>query len=303
MTYAIETNGLSKKYGKRVALEGLTLQVTQGEVFGFLGPNGAGKTTAVKILTGLVMPNSGDARIFGLRPGDPVARQRIGFLPENFRFHDWLTGTELLHFHGRLVGLNGAQRLERVREVLKLAGLDGQGDKRVRAYSKGMQQRLGIAQALLGRPDLVLLDEPTSALDPLGRKEVRDLLRRLRGEGVTVFLNSHLLSEIEMVCDRVAIIDRGRVVRQGALGDLLAGEHELRITLDRVDSRAASILSQHGSVRRIDGQMVILEVPDVKIAPQVARGLMENGYELYSLTPIQRSLEELFAEAVTGGGG
>ena len=299
--FAIETKGLRKLYGNRMALEGLNLQVSQGEIFGFLGPNGAGKTTAMKILTGLVSPTSGEARIFGIVPEDPHARQSIGFLPEHFRCQDWRTGAELLGFHGRLSGMNAKQLRERIPEVLSLVGLEAHGDRRIRSYSKGMQQRLGIAQALLSNPDLVMLDEPTSALDPLGRKEVRDLLRRLRSDGITVFLNSHLLTEIELVCDRVAIIDRGRVVREGPLSQLLAGAHEIRIVLDRIDDALLASVAAFGSARDIDGRSLMLDVSDVEIAPRVARCLMEKGYEIYSLTPIQRSLEEIFAEAVEGG--
>ncbi|MBI4320565.1 MAG: ABC transporter ATP-binding protein [Chloroflexi bacterium] len=300
---AIETDELRKLYGNKVALEGLTLQVARGEVFGFLGPNGAGKTTAVKVLAGLVAPTAGAARIFGRPPGEPATRRHIGFLPEHFRFQDWLTGAELLDFHGRLCGLKPEHRRARVHELLVLVGLEEHGDRRIRSFSKGMQQRLGIAQALVGHPDLVLLDEPTSALDPLGRKEIRDLLRALRGDGTTVFLNSHLLTEIEMVCDRVAIIDRGRVVREGALGKLLAGEHELRIILDRIDATALGVLAAFGAARQVDARTVSLEVPDVAVAPKVARCLLDKGYELYGLTPIRRSLEDIFAEAVEGGEG
>ncbi|MBI2955251.1 MAG: ABC transporter ATP-binding protein [Chloroflexi bacterium] len=300
---AIEINGLRKLYGTKVALEGLTLQVAQGEIFGFLGPNGAGKTTTLKILVGLIAPSAGEALIFGRSPRERAVRRRIGFLPEHFRFQDWLSGSELLSYYGHLCGMGAAQRQARIPTVLALVGLDGHGDKRVRAYSKGMQQRLGIAQALLSQPDLILLDEPTSALDPLGRKEVRDLLRRLRDEGVTVFLNSHLLGEIELVCDRVAIIDKGRVVREGPLKRLLQGEHELRITLDRIDGEVLAALAAFGEVRQVDGRTLALQVPDVGAAPRVARCLMEKGYDIYGLTPLHQSLEEIFAQAIKGGDG
>lgn len=185
-------------------------------MFGFLGPNGAGKTTTVKILLGLVSATSGQARLFGEPVGDAESRRRVGYLPENFRFHEWLTGAELLDFHARLAGMGRHERERRIPEVLELVGLGGRGDDLVRSYSKGMTQRIGLAQAVIHAPDLVLLDEPTSALDPVGRREVRDLIRSLRAQGMTVFLNSHLLSEVEMVCDRVAIVDRGQVVRSGA---------------------------------------------------------------------------------------
>src|SRR6185436_4102103 len=196
-TPAIEITHLHKAYGRKIALHDLDLTVQPGEVFGFLGPNGAGKTTTVKVLLGLVHPTRGEARIFGQPAGDPDARRRIGYLPENFRFHDWLTGADLLDFHCRLARLTAEERRERIPRVLDQVGLSGRGQDRVRGYSKGMTQRIGIAQAIIHEPDLVLLDEPTSALDPVGRREVRDLIHGLRARGMTVFLNSHLLSEVE----------------------------------------------------------------------------------------------------------
>ena len=203
---AIATSSLRKDFGTRVALHDLTLAVQPGEVFGFLGPNGAGKTTAMKILLGLVRPTGGEALVFGRSPAEPAARRRVGYLPEHFRFQEWATGAELLDFHGRLAGLGGSELAGRIPELLERVGLAGRGGERVRRYSKGMTQRLGLALALLARPDLVLLDEPTSALDPVGRREVRELVRELAAGGVTVFLNSHLLTEVEAVCDRVAIV-------------------------------------------------------------------------------------------------
>ncbi|MBI4494931.1 MAG: ABC transporter ATP-binding protein [Chloroflexi bacterium] len=295
---AIETAGLRKEYGRKVALHDLSLAVQRGEVFGFLGPNGAGKTTTVKILTGLVRPTAGQARIFGLPAGDPVARRRIGYLPEHFRFHDWLTGADLLDFHGRLAGLSAEERRARIPEVLHLVGLAGRGGERIRNYSKGMAQRIGLAQALLHRPDLVLLDEPTSALDPLGRREVRDLIRGLRAEGLTVFLNSHLLSEIEMVCDRVAIVDRGRVVRSGRLADLVGGAPELRLLLDRVDDALLAALGEYGEVLAVEPASVTLGVPDLEVAPAIAETIVRAGYRLFGLIPVQRSLEDVFVSLV-----
>src|SRR6185503_1369667 len=196
----------------------------------------------------LVSATRGDARIFGQPAGDPEARRRIGYLPENFRFHDWLTGVGLLDFHGRLARLSKAEREERIPSVLELVGLSGRGNDRIRGYSKGMTQRIGIAQAIIHEPNLVLLDEPTSALDPVGRREVRDLIRDLRARGMTVFLNSHLLSEVEMVCDRVAIVDGGRVVRSGRLSDLVGGVPEIRVTLDRLDAIALDLAGRFGEI-------------------------------------------------------
>src|ERR1700682_3868084 len=248
LTPAIETVGLRKEYGRKLALHGLDLVVQPGEVFGFLGPNGAGKTTTIKVLLGLVRPTSGEARLLGRPAGEAEARRRIGYLPENFRFHDWLTGAALLEFHARLAGLSPAVRRTRIPAVLEQVGLAGRGSDRIRGYSKGMTQRIGLAQAIIHEPDLVLLDEPTSALDPVGRREVRGLLRSLGERDMTVFLISHLLSEVEMVCDRVAIVDGGRVVRSGRLTDLIGGVLELRVTVDRVDPVVLDLLRAHGTL-------------------------------------------------------
>jgi ABC-2 type transport system ATP-binding protein len=302
---AIAVQGLRKEYGRKVALHDLTLTVRPGEVFGFLGPNGAGKTTTIKILTGLVSATSGEARLFGKPVTDRNARARVGYLPEHFRFHDWLTGAGLLDFHGRLSSLSAEERRSRIPEVLRLVGLTGRGDEKVRGYSKGMQQRLGLAQAILHRPDLVLLDEPSSALDPVGRREVRDLIRQLQSEGVTVFLNSHLLGEVEMVCDRVAIVDHGRVVREGTLAEVVGGAPEVRLTVDRADAALLAALGSHGEVLNVEptdgGQVVVvLGISDLEQVPAVARTIVSQGVALYGLVPSRRSLEEVFVSLVEG---
>jgi ABC-2 type transport system ATP-binding protein len=298
VTLAIETIALRKEYGRKIALHGLDLTVQPGEVFGFLGPNGAGKTTTVKILLGLVRSTSGQARLFGRPAGDAEARQRIGYLPENFRFHDWLTGAALLEFHARLAGVSPAERRERIPKVLDLVGLSGRGSDRIRAYSKGMTQRIGLAQAIIHEPDLVLLDEPTSALDPVGRREVRDLIRTLKARGMTIFLNSHLLSEVEMVCDRVAIVDRGRIVRSGPLTELIGGVPEIRVTVDRIDPGLLELLAAQGTITRVQECTVTLSVDDLEMAPKVADALVRGGYRLYGLVPSHQSLEDLFLSLV-----
>jgi ABC-2 type transport system ATP-binding protein len=295
---AIATSALRKTYGQRTALHDLTLEVGAGEVFGFLGPNGAGKTTAMKILLGLVRPSGGQALVFGRPPAEPAARRRIGYLPEHFRFQEWATGAELLHFHGRLSGMPAAERAERIPGVLERVGLDGRGGERVRRYSKGMTQRLGLGLALLHRPDLVLLDEPTSALDPVGRRDVRELVRELAAGGVTVFLNSHLLTEVEVVCDRVAIVSQGRVIASGLLDDLAGAVTQLRLLLDRVDADLLALVRRHGEVARVDGTAVTLDVDDLDVAPDLADVLVGSGYRVYGLVPVQRSLEDVFVDLV-----
>jgi ABC-2 type transport system ATP-binding protein len=298
---AIETVNLRKEYGRTVALHDLSLSVQPGEVFGFLGPNGAGKTTTVKILLGLVKPTSGQARVFGQSTADSESRRAVGYLPENFKFQDWMTGQSLLELHADLADMPADERDRRIPDVLRLVGLEGRSDDRIRTYSKGMTQRIGLAQAILHRPRLVLLDEPTSAMDPLGRREVRDLIRRLRAEGMTVFLNSHLLSEVEMICDRVAIVDKGRVVRSGRLEDLVGGSPELRITVDVVDRDLLTILARFGEVLQVDDTTVTLGVDDVDVASIVTDVLPRSGYRLYSVVPVQKSLEEVFFSLVEGG--
>jgi ABC-2 type transport system ATP-binding protein len=294
---------LRKEYGRKIALHGLDLSVQPGEVFGFLGPNGAGKTTTVKILLGLVRPTSGEARLFGKLAGDAEARRKVGYLPENFRFHDWLTGEALLDLHARLAGVGLEERRERIPRVLDLVGLHGRGGDRIHAYSKGMTQRIGLAQAIIHEPELVLLDEPTSALDPVGRREVRDLIRGFRARGMTVFLNSHLLSEVEMVCDRVAIVHRGRVVRSGRLQDLLGGVPELRVTVDRVDPRLLDMVSCFGKILEVKDSTLTLGVETTDAAPQLADALVRAGYCLYALVPSHQSLEDVFISLVEGSTG
>jgi ABC-2 type transport system ATP-binding protein len=222
----------------------------------------------------------------------------VGYLPENFRFHDWLTGAELLDLHARLAGIDSTERKRRVPEVLERVGLSGRGGDRIRSYSKGMTQRIGLAQAIIHAPDLVLLDEPTSALDPVGRREVRDLIRSLRGQGMTVFLNSHLLSEVELVCDRVAIVDRGRVVRSGRLEELLGGMPELRVSVDRLDEGLLAIMAQHGRVLDTHDATVVLGVDDLSIAAQLSQVLVRAGYCLYAMVPSHQSLEDVFVSLV-----
>ncbi|HVB37898.1 MAG TPA: ABC transporter ATP-binding protein, partial [Vicinamibacterales bacterium] len=216
---AIQAEGLRKEYGSKVAVSRLSLSVPVGTIFGFLGPNGAGKSTSIKMLLGLVRPTSGQAIVLGAPSGDVETRRRIGFLPEHFRFYDWLTPSELLRLHGRLCGMSAHRLSERVPALLDLVGLTPHRDKRLGAFSKGMMQRIGLAQALIHEPDLVFLDEPTSGLDPLGRRLVRDIIRAERDRGATVFLNSHLLSEIEVTCDEVVFIRDGEVVATRNLRD------------------------------------------------------------------------------------
>ena len=241
----IETDGLAKRYGRTDALVDLSMQVDAGEVFGFLGPNGAGKTTAVKLLLGLARPTGGGGTVLDAPIGDRLARRRIGYLPELFRYQPWLRAREVLALHGRLIGGGADRSRAAIDRVLDEVGLLDRADDVVGAFSKGMQQRLGLGVALLGSPALIVLDEPTSALDPVGRADVRSIIRRARDAGATIFLNSHLLTEVERVCDRVAIVDHGRVLASGRLDDLL-GEPTVRIRRVRA---AAGRGGRPGAVR------------------------------------------------------
>ena len=300
---AIDAENLRKVFGDNIAVKGLTLQVRQGEVFGFLGPNGAGKTTSIKMLLGLVSPTSGSARLLGLPLGDRAARARMGFLPEHFRFHDWLTAGEFLRLHAQLYGMSDERIRGRLPELLDLVGLTPFAGKQLRTFSKGMLQRVGLAQALLNDPALVFLDEPTSGLDPVGRRLVRDIIRDLRTRGTTVFLNSHLLSEIEITCDRVAFIKHGEVVRVSELGKLVDGATSVSIRAQGLTPPVMSGLERWGHGVRADGSQVTMTVEDEECLPAIARYLVEQGVDVYALTPQHLSLEELFIQIVGTDGG
>lgn len=300
---AIQTERLSKIYGKTTAVRGLSLEVGRGEVFGFLGPNGAGKTTAVKMLLGLAAPSGGHGMLLGRPIGDPQVRARVGFLPEHFRFHEWLTAGEFLQVHGQLYGMGGEDLKARCAELLELVGLTPFGGKQLRTFSKGMLQRAGLAQALLNRPELVFLDEPTSGLDPIGRRLVRDVIRGLRDEGATVFLNSHLLSEVEITCDRVAFIKHGEVLRTSRLDALAAGQTSVTIRAAGLTAELVGGLSRWGSDVRADGEQVTLVLAAEESLPEIARYLVEGGAQLYALAPQHISLEDLFIETVGTDGG
>jgi len=300
---AIETDQLRKVFGDQAAVKGLTLRVERGEVFGFLGPNGAGKTTSMKMLLGLVAPTSGTASLLGAPIGDIATRARVGFLPEHFRFQDWLTAREFLRLHGQLIGMGSRDLQTRQEELLERVGLSPFGNKLLRTFSKGMLQRIGLAQALLNRPALVFLDEPTSGLDPVGRRLVRDIIRELKDQGTCVFLNSHLLSEIEITCDRVAFIRHGEVIRAIEMASL-------EKNLSRVTIRAAALtpetvagLARWGeNIQSANGQLVMTLQREQDL-PEITRYLVAQKVEVYAITPNRLSLEEIFIETVGEDGG
>ncbi len=306
---AILTEHLRKEYpsrgdgGKFVAVADLTLTVPRGQIFGFLGPNGAGKTTTINMLLGNVYPTSGHGMLLGMPIGDIDARRALGFLPEKFQFHEFLTAEEFLDLHGKLYGMSPAKRAKAAGEALERVGLSSRRKSKIREFSKGMQQRVGLAQAIINDPQLVILDEPTSALDPLGRRDVRNLLSDLKSEGKTIFLNSHLLSEIEMTCDQVAIIKQGRVVRQGTVDTLLGAtlEVELRVG-DLTPEILRDLQSLSPSTINVDGDRLTILVPDEAAIPELARVVVQNGGKLLSLIPQRESLEDLFIRVVEDKG-
>ena len=300
---ALKTNALRKEFGDNVAVSGLTLEVLQGEVFGFLGPNGAGKTTSIKMLLGLVAPSSGSGELLGAPLGNRAARAKTGFLPEHFRFHDWLSGDEFLTLHGQLYGMKKDRLEQRKNELLELVSLTPFRRKPLRTYSKGMLQRIGLAQALLNDPALVFLDEPTSGLDPVGRRLVRDIIRDLRAKNTTVFLNSHLLSEVEITCDRVAFIKHGEVIRTTELKSLVAGETRVTVRAGGLTPEIVAGLNQWGRELRAEGDQVTITIASEATLPAIARYLVAQQAEVYALTPQRLSLEDLFIQIIGTDGG
>ncbi len=300
----IETWSLRKEFRSVVAVADLSIRVNAGEVFGFLGPNGAGKTTSLKILLGLITPSGGTGSLLGAPLGDRATRARVGFLPEHFRFHDCLTGRQLLRMHGRLHGRRGRALEHRIDELLARVDLVDAEDRPLREYSKGMVQRAGLAQALINDPEVVFLDEPTSGLDPLGRLLVRDVIEELRQRGTTVFLNSHLLGEVEATCDRVVFVKQGRTVHELTLNDPAVLEVELKI--------AGSVALALEGVRMFGAEVLAVERPEnapavlqlrlarEEVIPRVARWLIEQGLELHGLSSRRKSLEQWFVEVMEG---
>ncbi len=301
--FAIETLQLRKEFGPKVAVSDLTLQVRRGEVFGFLGPNGAGKTTSVKMLLGLVQPTTGQAHLLGKPLGDRATRAHIGYLPEHFRFYEWLTAAEFLDLHGQLYGMAGAQRRHVIPDLLQLVGLADRAETRLSAFSKGMLQRIGLAQALLNAPKLVFLDEPTSGLDPLGRRLVRDIIHRLREQGTTVFLNSHLLSEVEQTCDRVAFIREGRVLEVREVAEFeMQAVVRIRVGTDSAESSLDQLLTylQTIATHIQPGPFAgyTLTLPDPAHIPALVEWLVAHHYPVHEVSPQHITLEDRFLQVI-----
>ena len=293
----IDTEGLAKRYGQTDALVDLTMRVEAGEVFGFLGPNGAGKTTAVKLLLGLARPTGGKATVLGSPLGDRAARAQIGYLPELFRYQPWLHAREVLALHAELARLAVPTRRRAVDEALDRVGLTDRADDPVSGFSKGMQQRLGLGVALLGEPELILLDEPTSALDPVGRTDVRAIVRAARDRGATVILNSHLLTEVERVCDRVVILHHGRTIASGSLDEVVAADG-VRLSVTGLDDAGSAIAAAFGP-STIDGAWLTVRPLDAERIPDLVAAIVAAGGRVHAVDPGRGSLEARFLELLS----
>ena len=274
------------------------MTIPRGAIFGFLGPNGAGKTTSVKLLLGLAKPTSGSAEILGQPISERSSRRRVGYLPELFRYQPWLTAREVLLLHCELAGIDRAAWSREIENALAVVGLSDRGSSRVATFSKGMQQRLGLGVALLGDPELVLLDEPTSALDPVGRHDVREIIRALRDRGVTVFLNSHLLSEVEQVCDRVAVVDRGKVIAEGTLDELLHTD-TVRIRATDLPRDARTQLAGFGAID-MDGEWLVARGLNGDRVPDLVASIVRLGGRVHAVEPRHETLEDRFLQLLAG---
>ncbi len=279
------------------AVRGIDLDVKPGEIYGFLGPNGAGKTTTIKMLTGLILPSSGEAWLHDIPVADPRCRRRLGFLPEGTYFHEYLTGRELLEFHGSLLGMSRAARRAQAMQLLERVGILRAADQPLRRYSKGMRQRAGMAQALMGDPDVLILDEPMSGLDPIGRKEVRDLITALRDEGKTIFFSSHILADAEMICDQVAILVGGRIVHEGYLDDLLGREiRDVELIAEGIDEGLCRELAASAEHCVAQGARFQFDFDSEDKAEKALDRVRAAGGRVCALLPRRRSLEELLVE-------
>jgi ABC-2 type transport system ATP-binding protein len=298
---AVEIQGLRKVYQQIIAVDDLSLVTYQGEAFGFLGPNGAGKSTVVKILTGLVAPTKGRVRVLGQPVNHIEMRRRVGYLPEFPTFHRWLKAGDFLEFHGRLYGLKSGMIEKRSKEVLNMVGLTGREHQKLGTFSKGMLQRIGLAQALLNKPDLVILDELVSGLDPVGQRDMRELLRELKTEGTSIFLNSHLLADVEAICDRVAIINQGQVLKVGAPAELFDKRKILEVRVDHISEELLQRL--HSTAFAIERKEddpcgLLIEIQQEEQAADIADIVHACGARLYTLAPHRLSLEQVFFQTI-----
>src|SRR5579859_2508331 len=297
----VEVRGLRKVYGQLIAVEDISFVTYRGEAFGFLGPNGAGKSTVVKILTGLVAPTAGAIQVLGQPLGHIETRRRIGYLPEFPTFHRWLKASDFLEFHSRLYGISGNRLAKRCREVLEMVGLSGREHQKLGTFSKGMLQRIGLAQALINNPDLLILDELVSGLDPVGVRDMRELLLGLKSSGISIFLNSHQLADVEVLCDRVAIINQGRILKIGVPQQLFEGLLTLEVHVDQASAellRRLSFVCKHVWREDDDPSLLFCQVQKEEQAADIANVIHSCGVRLYSLAPVRHTLEQLFLDTI-----
>lgn len=287
-------------FGRRkiAALSELNLSVGSGTIFGFLGPNGAGKTTFVKMMLGIAFPTSGEVQILGRNANDYKAKEKIGYLPENIRLPQYLTGEEFLKYFGKLSGLEGESLNKKIDEKLEIVNMTKWRKTKLKAYSKGMQQRLGLAQAMLNDPEMILLDEPTDGVDPMGRKEIRDILVDLKKQGKTIFINSHILSEVELITDRVAIINNGKLLREGTVGELTEKRKECVISFDKeTDAETVKSLNGFNAIINQDGN-VTLQIKDTRELNMFIDKAREKGLLISSVIPHKETLEDTFISII-----
>jgi ABC-2 type transport system ATP-binding protein len=294
----IETRELRKDYGSVQALAGVTLSVEKGQIYGLLGQNGAGKTTLIKILLGIVRKTAGEALLLDSAAGTTEVRRRVGYLPEDHQFPGYHTGYSLMEFYGQLYGITRAERRRKIPETLELVGIAGRMNSKIKTYSKGMKQRLGIAQALMHKPELIFLDEPTDGVDPLGRREIRALMARLKEQGHTIFLNSHLLGEVEQICDRVAIVQRGQLVREGTIAELTEQKGLFELRLAPGQAFPAEQLRQAGFAVKQAGEVWEISLKEGQSIDPVLKLVFEAGLGLRHLVEKKFSLEEVFMATV-----
>lgn len=298
--YVIETFELTKKFsrGKIIALNQVSLTVEKGQIFGLLGPNGAGKTTLIKILLGILYPTAGTAKVLGQPLKDYRIKEKIGYLPENHHFPEFLKGGEVLDYWGRMTGLGRVQLEQNKRRLLKLVRMEEWQNTKLKKYSKGMLQRLGLAQAMLNDPEILFLDEPTDGVDPIGRKEIRDILLQLKDEGKTIFLNSHLLSEVEMICDEVAILDKGQLVKRGSVQELTSPSKTYRIETSPLEDEIIDGLKKFSTQLECHNGYFELSIANQKTLNGVIDYLRSHSVEINAIIPRKQSLEESFIKII-----
>jgi len=297
---AIEIKNLVKKYKSVVAVNDISLDVYEGEIFGFLGPNGAGKTTTIKTLLGLIFPTSGEVKLLGKPAGDIDVKEKVSYLPESPYFYDHMTAFELVSFYASLFGMSGDARTRRVEVLLEQVGLQNAANKPLRAFSKGMLQRVGIAQSLVNDPKILFFDEPTSGLDPIAHRDIRNLILHLKEEGRTIFLSSHQLSDVEMVCDRVSILNKGKIRRIGPVEELIAGGN-VEIVAEGVkptEEALAALKSMSSNIERVGNKIIVTANATTESKNRILDWLRANKGDVLSITETRRTLEDIFYETV-----